>query len=185
MIGLMNKAIEGLVVRKFGEAAWVAVQRTAGCADEPFVSMESYPDEVTVKLVHVAAQQLNIPVTELLMEFGRHWMLYTAEIGYGGLLPAAGQGIAQFLTNLNTLHTRLQLCLPYIEPPHITVANVEANSLVVHYRSRRLGFTPVAHGILEALGQRFGLSVEVAAQGQQVSEGEYTIFFLTWPDGQV
>jgi len=176
----MNKAVRGLVIDSFGADAWNTIRAEAGCPDEPFISMESYPDELTVKLVQIASTRLNIPLHDLLVAFGRHWMLYTSEIGYGGLLPATGQTMVDFLKNLNNLHTRLRLCLPHLEPPVITVEDVRPESLVVHYSSARTGLSPVALGILQGLGQRFDLSVTVTAESRAVPSGEYTVFTICW-----
>ena len=159
------------------------IRAEAGCPDEPFISMQSYPDELTVRLVQIASERLNIPPYDLLVAFGRHWMLYTSELGYGGLLPAAGQTMADFLMNLNNLHTRLRLCLPHLEPPVITVEDVRPESLIVHYRSSRRGLSPVALGILQGLGERFSLHVTVTAEGRVVAEGESTVFTVSWGVG--
>ena len=44
MYGLINKAVEGLVRSRFGDAVWDRVRSRAGLPDEPFLSMEQYDD---------------------------------------------------------------------------------------------------------------------------------------------
>ncbi|MFM7299371.1 MAG: heme NO-binding domain-containing protein, partial [Planctomycetota bacterium] len=51
MYGLINKAVEGLVRQRFGDAMWHRIRSGANLPDEPFLSMEQYPDETTYALV--------------------------------------------------------------------------------------------------------------------------------------
>jgi len=51
MYGLINKAVEGLVRSKFGDAKWERIRSRAGLPDEPFISMEQYEDKTTYDLV--------------------------------------------------------------------------------------------------------------------------------------
>ena len=47
MYGLANKGFEDLVRSRFGEDTWETIKRNAGVDIDVFVSMESYPDDVT------------------------------------------------------------------------------------------------------------------------------------------
>jgi hypothetical protein len=180
VFGLINRAIRDLVVRDYGEDRWREILHLAEVPDEPFVAMERYPDEVTVRLVGAASQRLGIGSVEILRAFGRHWMLFTAEVGYGELLRSAGDSVAEFLGGLNNLHTRMQLSLPHLIPPVITVTDITPNSLHVHYRSKRVGLTPLAFGILEGLGTRFGHRFVIEEDPQPSTEGDYTVFRVIW-----
>ena len=51
MYGLINKAVEGLVRQRFGDAMWHRIRSGANLPDEPFLSMEQYPDATTYALV--------------------------------------------------------------------------------------------------------------------------------------
>ena len=60
MYGLVNQALEDFVKQGFGDAAWKQIRDNAGVSHEMFVSMDSYPDEVTFKLVMAATEVLNL-----------------------------------------------------------------------------------------------------------------------------
>jgi len=49
--GLVNAAVEGLIVQEHGRDAWNRIREHAGVPDEPFLAMQAYPDELTYKLV--------------------------------------------------------------------------------------------------------------------------------------
>lgn len=51
MYGLVNRAIEELVCTTWSEEIWESIKEEAGIDIEAFISMESYTDEVTYKLV--------------------------------------------------------------------------------------------------------------------------------------
>ena len=65
MYGLINKAVEGLVRSRFGDAAWDRIRARAGLPDEPFVGMEQYPDKTTYDLVGAASAELGAPAESM------------------------------------------------------------------------------------------------------------------------
>ena len=83
MYGLVNRAIEDLIVENHGTEVWGQICAKAGLPREPFISMDSYSDAVTYKLVGAVSEVLDIPAEQVLEAFGRYWTLYTAEKGYG------------------------------------------------------------------------------------------------------
>src|SRR5581483_11267881 len=97
MYGLINKAIQDLVLSRFGEAKWDEIRRKAEVADADFVSMEKYPDETTYRLVGAASEVLNTPAEQVLELFGEYWTVYSAEAGFGHMLDFAGNNLVDFL----------------------------------------------------------------------------------------
>ena len=58
MYGLVNKAVEELVVSNFGEDKWELIKSKAGVDVDVFISNESYPDSMTYDLVGAASEVL-------------------------------------------------------------------------------------------------------------------------------
>jgi hypothetical protein len=179
MYGLINKAVEGLVRQRFGDATWHRIREGAGLADEPFLSMEQYPDETTYALVGAATRELGASSEDILKEFGRFWMTYTAELGYGELLRSSGRTLPEFLRNLDTLHTRVQMAMNHLRPPSFAVTDETADSLVLHYYSERAGLAPLVIGILEALQDRFDVSIDIR-HARASEPREHDVFHLKW-----
>lgn len=100
MYGMVTKAIGEMVVERFGDDAWDEVKRKADVDVDVFISNDGYPDEMTYRLVGAASELLNMPVEDILIEFGRHWILNTAMEGYGPLIRAGGQTLPEFLEQL-------------------------------------------------------------------------------------
>lgn len=180
MYGLIQKAVQGLIVERYGPAAWERVRTKAGLPDEPFVAMERYDDGVTFDIVAAATVELGIPADEILREFGKFWTLYTAEAGYGELMKSAGSTFPEFVRNLDNLHTRVQLAFPHLQPPSFAVFDETSDSLVVHYYSIRHGLAPLVRGLLEGLGARFSLELEIEHRRTNDESSPHDIFSVRW-----
>lgn len=159
MYGLVNRALEDLLRKRCGDAAWESVKRRAGVDVEVFIRMDAYPDDVTYRLVGAAVEETGIPAAELLRAFGEYWTLYTADEGYGGLLDAAGYTLMDVLENLNELHQQVALAYPHLNPPRFECTDRTDRSITLHYYSHRPGLAPMIAGLVEGLGKRFGHQV--------------------------
>ncbi|GAA0762031.1 heme NO-binding domain-containing protein [Ideonella azotifigens] len=172
MYGLVNQGLEDFVVQRFGGDTWRQVLQRAGVAQEMFISMDSYPDELSFKLVGAASELLGMDADALLEAFGQHWVLYTAQVGYGEMLAMAGSDLKTFLLNLDTLHSHVGMTFPDLRPPSFEVESLPASEqgLLLHYRSERQGMAPMVIGLIEGLGQRFRQPVtvrQIAFRGPQ------------------
>ncbi|HAZ48340.1 MAG TPA: hypothetical protein DCZ55_28765 [Cyanobacteria bacterium UBA11371] len=56
MYGLVNKAIRGMVCDRFDEETWHKIKQKAECHVDTFVTMESYPDDLTHRLVKASKE---------------------------------------------------------------------------------------------------------------------------------
>ena len=119
MYGMVNKAIQDLVSTNFGEDKWLTIKEKVGFEDDFFISMQSYPDELTYDLVGAASEVLELDPAAILEAFGEYWILYTAEEGYGEMLALSGSTLAEFLGNLNLLHERITNIMPQLKPPRV------------------------------------------------------------------
>ena len=161
MYGLVNRALQSLVIQKLGQDAWREICETAQLEAHNFVNFMPYPDDVTYRLAAVAARKMNQTVDQVLEAFGEHWILFTAEEGYGDLMRMCGNTLVEFLTNLNSLHARIQLIHPNLRPPQIICSDIQKNSLKLSYYSTRPGLAAMVVGLLKGLGKRFGVSLTI------------------------
>lgn len=161
MYGLVNRAIEQLVIATAGEAAWSRICEQAEVNSCGFISMCPYDDSLTYKLVESVAKELNLTPHQVLEAFGEFWILYTAEEGYGELLNIGGDNLRDFILNLNDMHGRVELIFPEMRLPHFSVTDLNTNRFAVHYRSEREGLAPMVQGLISGLAKRLGQSVVV------------------------
>ncbi len=161
MHGIVNKAMEDMVVHLRGPATWDSVKRLAGVELASFVDSRSYDDAVTDRLVAAAARLFSLEVDEVLEAFGEYWMLYTADRGFDDFLQDAGSDLFEVLRNADAMHVRLENTFPAVVMPRISIECIDAETATLHYRSDRPGLAPMLVGIVKGLGARFGTPVRI------------------------
>lgn len=180
MYGMVNKAVEEMVVSAHGEAVWCDIKRRAGVKEEVFISNEGYPDEITYRLVAAASEAMQTPPEKILHAFGEHWVLNTARKGYGHMLAAGGSSLGEFLCNLPHFHDRVALIYPKLVPPRFEVTDRTATSLKLHYITHRDGLTPFVEGLLSGLGRMFNTAARVTLLQSKSAGGDHDIFLVEW-----
>lgn len=180
MYGMVNKAIEDMVCANHGEAVWEQIKAEAGVDVDVFMSNEGYPDEITYQLVGAASKILKLPADAILEAFGEHWVLHTAQEGYGGLMQAAGKSLPEFLANLPNFHSRVAMIFPKLRPPRFQCTDVTASSLRLHYFTHRPALTPFVVGLMKGLGRMFKTPVSVRLAVPKGAGADHDIFDVTW-----
>lgn len=183
MYGMVNQAVEEMVVSTHGEAAWLEIKRRAGVSQAYFVCNTGYPDEITYKLVGAASDYLQTPPDKILHAFGEHWVLNTARKGYPTLMTTAGNTFGRFLENLPRFHDRVALIFPNLIPPRFEVRDTTENSLRLYYITHRAGLTPFVEGLLSGLGKMFNVTVRTTLEQTRANGGDTDVFFVEWQAG--
>ncbi len=179
MYGMVNKAVQDLIVTNHGAGVWENIRQQAGVEEEMFISSETYPDELTFRLVAAASAVLAVPAEVVLNEFGRWWILKTTQEGYGHLMKAGGKSLGEFLANLPNFHTRIVM-MPALRPPEFECSDVEKNSLRLHYRSHRRGLSAFVIGLLDGLGEMFATPVTLCHEQRQDDGADHDVFQVSW-----
>jgi len=181
MYGLVHIGLRDLIVSSYGEEKWANVLNHSTLGEDDFISMQSYPDEVSYKLVGAAVEELGIPAEKLLTDFGKHWILYTGPDAYGSILNMSGDSLPELIANLDDLHIHLSNIMPNMKPPSFQCENVTDNSMMLHYRSSRQGLTPMVLGLLEGMGERFNTSCTASiVSSDETNEGVHVVFLVKW-----
>ncbi|MEZ4364552.1 MAG: heme NO-binding domain-containing protein [Kofleriaceae bacterium] len=182
MYGLVNRAIEQMVCEAHGLEAWERIKEAANVDTEVFISSEAYDDQVTYQLVGASSEVLGVPAASILEAFGRHWVLRTAQEGYGDLLRSAGKSLPAFLANLPTFHSRVKLLYPHLKPPTFRCDEVSTNSLRLHYHSPRVGLSMFVRGLLLGLGELFKIELEISHVEKKDDGANHDVFLISWLD---
>lgn len=180
MYGMVNKAVEEMVISQFGEDTWETIKAKAAVEEEMFISNEAYPDDITYRLVASASETLGFTPNQVLESFGMHWILHTALEGYGDLLAAGGATLPEFLQNLPSFHTRLTLIFPKLNPPTFKITEFFDKSLHLHYYSDRPGLTYFVIGLLKGLGVMYKTELGISLINSRAKGSDHEEFLLTW-----
>lgn len=180
MYGMVNKAVEEMVCMHHSEAVWEQIKARAGVDVDVFMSNESYSDDITYNLVAAASEVLKLPAEQILIGFGEHWVLHTAQDAYGGLMHAAGKTLPEFLRNLPNFHSRVAMIFPKLQPPRFECTDITESSLVLHYFSHRQGLSPFVVGLMQGLGKMFKTPVTVRLMEAKSQGADHDKFEVTW-----
>ncbi len=179
MYGVVNKAIEDLVVCTYGEDKWAAIKAQAGVDIEVFISNEAYADDISYRLIGATSRVLDLPVRDILIAFGEHWVLQTGVEHYGALLRSGG-GLKEFLLNLPHFHTRVQLFYPKLQPPEFACTHVEDNALRLHYYTHRPGLADFVVGLVQGLGKLYDTPACARLIESREEGFDHDVFLVTW-----
>lgn len=180
MYGIVNKAIEGLIIDEFGADLFHEIKEACGFKDDAFLSNFPYDDQLTYDLLIHASQITNVPLQDLLLRFGEYWVRKTGMEQYGNLMRAGGADLKSFLINLPNLHNRIMLIYPELTPPEFVISDVAEQQLLVHYFSKRQGLQFFVKGLLQGLGEMYGESIQVSIKSSRADGSEHDIFEVKW-----
>jgi hypothetical protein len=180
MYGIVNKAIEDLIVSNFGEDKWLEIKERSGVDIDFFISNEPYDDEITFKLAIAAGEVMNLSVGQVLEAFGEWWVMKTSKEKYGGLMQAGGTSLKEFLHNLPVFHNRVMLIYPKLTPPEFRVSDSTDNSIHVHYYSKREGLQEFIRGLMVGLGKMYETPVQVDLIQSRAEGSTHEVFKVSW-----
>ncbi len=180
MYGIVNKAIEDLVIANFGEEKWEAIKDRSGIDIDFFISSEPYDDDVTFKLAIAVSQEMHMTVEEVLIAFGEWWVIKTTSEKYTGLMQSGGNNLKEFLLNLPNFHNRVMLIYPKLTPPEFKVSDETENSIQLHYFSKRQGLQEFVRGLIQGLGKMYNTPVVIKLMQTRNEGSSHEIFKISW-----
>ncbi|MFK7997336.1 MAG: heme NO-binding domain-containing protein [Granulosicoccus sp.] len=170
MYGMINSAIEDLVVTSAGVDVWNNIKQNAGIELSVFIDSAQYSDDITYKLVEAASETLGQSPEEILHAFGRHWTLYTGKEGWASVFDLGGDNMIDFINGLDSMHARVQIALPDAQMPEFSVVE-NADHLELTYRSPRPKLAPMVLGLLDGLAEQFEESWQVEHISEKSTKG--------------
>jgi hypothetical protein len=180
MYGIVNKAIEDLVIANFGEQKWEAIKERSKIDIDFFISSEPYDDDVTFKLAVAVSEEMNMSVSDVLVAFGEWWVIKTTSEKYAGLMQSGGASLREFLLNLPNFHNRVMLIYPKLTPPEFKVSDITENSIHLHYFSKREGLQEFVRGLIQGLGKMYETPTSIDLIQSRNSGSNHEIFKISW-----
>lgn len=178
MYGIVNQSISGLIIDNYGIDRWNEILAKSKIQDGNFLNNQLYDDSVTYDLAINAAEILQVPLRDILLAFGRYWILKTGGEKYGHLMKSGGADFISFIKNLPTLHTRIMLMFPDIRPPEFIIDVDENNHVTLHYFSSRNGLTDFMEGLIWGLGEFFKVSLDIRLLQAKDKTHDHDIFLI-------
>jgi hypothetical protein len=180
MYGIVNKAIEELVIANFGQDKWEVVKQHSGIDIDYFISSEPYDDDITFKLAQAVSQEMGMTLSAVFIAFGEWWVVKTTKEKYGGLMESGGNDLKEFLVNLPVFHNRIMLIYPKLTPPEFRVSDITENSINLHYFSKREGLQDFVRGLIQGLGIMYETVVTINLIQTRDEGSTHEIFNISW-----
>ena len=178
MLGMVNHALQEMVVERHGEEVWAAICADAGVAEPVFVIMRPYPDQVTFDLAAAVARRLGVPLADALQAFGHFWMVYAERQPWGKVMHSMGKNVREMLPALDAMHARLALAFPGVTMPQFRAETLESGAIHVHYFSSRSGLAPFVKGVLEGMGAMYDETIAVTQIEDRESGADHDVFLI-------
>ena len=178
MYGLIHRAIRDCVKSEYSDDAWDRIAEAAALDESMFVSMQAYPDELTLSMRGTACKELDAELSQLLYQFGRYWVLHTARKEYGPLFSFSGDNMRSFLSNLNAMHEHLAVSFANLRQPSFEVEDMSAEVIHLHYESPRDGLTDFVVGLISGLSEHFDEPVQCDIIEKKSENAPHDVFRL-------
>jgi hypothetical protein len=180
MYGIVNRAIQELVVENHGEKTWDIILRKSNVDVDFFISTEPYEDAITFKLAKATSEEIGISLEETLVALGEWWVIKTTSKKYPGLMSSGGENLKDFLLNLPNFHNRIMLMYPKLTPPEFKISNITSNSIDLHYFSKREGLQEFVRGLLLGIGKLYNSPIDVDLLQTRLDGSSHEIFKVSW-----
>lgn len=167
MYGIVNQAIQDLVVENYGQDNWNQILNRCGIEETHFISNEPYEDGITFELVAATSEVLSISQEDILESFGKFWILNTGRKRYGDLMKAGGRDFVDFMMNLPNFHSRIMLIYPNLCPPEFIIEEASEKKIILHYYSVRDGLTYFMFGLIKGIAEMFQQNIDVTLVGSE------------------
>nr|QNG40944.1 soluble GCY-like 7 [Placozoa sp. H4] len=156
MYGFIHRALQDLIVRRYGKEEWKRIIDKAGIQEESraFLLHQSYDDALTVKLVSTACEILGSSMENMLEKFGEHFFQYCVDNGYDRILRILGSTLYDFLFNLDALHDHLGSSYQGMNAPSFRCTSSLDGNIILHYYSLRHGLYPIVIGIVKTAAKQ-------------------------------
>lgn len=180
MYGIINKAIQELVIENYGEEKWQKILALSAVEEDFFISNEPYDDDITFKLAQAVSLEMSMDFKDVLIVFGEWWVVKTTKDKYGTLMESGGATLKEFLLNLPVFHNRVMFIYPKLTPPEFKVSNVSDTSMHLHYISSREGLQEFVRGLIQGLGIMFNTPVTIELIQSRDDGSSHEIFKISW-----
>jgi len=175
MFGLVNRAIQSFVEDSYSPKHWDDVARLAGLETRDFEGMLSYADVVTDRVLNASGKVLGKRPEALLEDLGTYLVTHPHMEVVRRLLRYGGGEFEEFLLSLDELNDRVQIAIPDLEMPELTLRDRGNGRFSLFVGGQRKGYGALLLGLVQAMADDYGALVlmELKAEPSDIGAGEH------------
>ena len=155
MYGLLLEAMYDYIKTNLSESQWQEIVSLSGIQQSNFVTHACYSETLIGQVAEATAEMTGLSLDQILEQLGAHFVTFVSRYGYDTVLKVLGRNVRDFLNGLDNLHEYLRLSYPKMMAPSFSCDNETPGGLMLHYRSRRAGFTYYVMGQIRQVGLIF------------------------------
>lgn len=171
MKGVVADCLQKLVNDRFGEAKWREIVKLSGMSENTFIVSADIDDAKVMTMISNTGKVLNISQQQLVDAFGDYWVSnYSAKIY--GIYYSKYKTAKEFIKGLDSIHDITTRTVPNSAPPRFEFQDVDANTLMVTYKSRR-NMIDFYVGLVKGVGKYYKTPLTV----YKISNSQVKIIF--------
>ncbi|XP_036144536.1 soluble guanylate cyclase 89Db isoform X6 [Monomorium pharaonis] len=143
-------------VLEFGEEVWLRILEKADCKHMVFNTRQTYPDDLMTNLAMALATYTDDSMDNIMQFFGKCFVRFFSNLGYDCTIKATGRYFCDFLQSVDNIHMQMRFTYPKMKSPSMYTTHIDAEGVVLVYRSTRRGFTHYLMGAGDKLLQAWG-----------------------------
>ncbi|XP_057656008.1 soluble guanylate cyclase 89Db-like [Diorhabda carinulata] len=155
MYGMLLESVQHFVQLEYGEDVWQKLLIESECKYTVFSTHQTYPDNIMSTLAMALANITSTSLDDSMMFFGRCFVRFFSNYGYDVIIKATGRYFADFLSNIDNLHSQFRVSYPKMKSPSMYITDIDEDGCVLVYRSTRQGFTQYMRGQLYQIASEF------------------------------
>ena len=148
----------------------------AAGSDGAFTSIGTYDHQELVRMLVALSESKQIPIPDLLKQFGHHLFGYLAK-SYPSVLGDADDGFTLLRRIDDHIHVEVRKLYPDSELPQFSYEMMDDGSMQLTYRSER-GLADLAEGLLRGCFEHFGQSVEIRREDLSGGKCQHVQFLI-------
>jgi hypothetical protein len=153
------------------------IESSSLASEGAYTSLGNYSHHEILQLVENLSQETEIPVADLVREFGKH-LIEQFVYGHQDFFTEVTTVFA-FLENVEKrVHVEVKKLYPDAHPPSFEYDHQASGCLTIMYRSKR-PFSDLAEGLILGAIDYFGESIHLIRQDMSTEAGFATQFTLT------
>lgn len=159
MQGLIFHELKDFVQKKLGTSGWDEVRSLAGIETTLYASVQVYPDQELLALMQATAKKLDMPLQEMLEEFGQYFI--SNFIHTRAYLISPHWGILEMLEHAPEVVEKVEHRYQVDSPPVVLRCKRDRiDQLTMVYNSKRR-MCAFVKGIIKGLGQYYHTQIEL------------------------
>lgn len=180
MYGIINKALQEMVINSHGACTWEAVKNKAQIDIDTFFNGEMYDDAITHQLVDALSAIVSIAAAQIYYTIGQWYVVQTIGKKYAGMVLAGGKTLKDFFVNLPAIYASIKRLYFPDTPSAISVSDVQENSALVCYHGPRPDLEDIVRGGLSGFCILFNAQPAVTIIENKSEGNTHIIYKVYW-----